>query len=389
MDSKSKKKKLKILAMPSNDGAIGELRMLEPLEEMESQGLIEKPCIIPLTDKEAFTKFVKDPTKIVMETDIIWFQAVLSQQFLMLLLDARMANPNIKIVMDVDDNIFAINPWNPVYGTFALENPMIDGKEFKLPLSRNLIHNRLFQTILMETDAIVTTTNILAAKYSGYNDNIWAMTNSLYFKNWDLQHVKRRPGKEVRLGWQGGTTHSQDWLQCHSAIKSILQKNKETRLEWTTSPMLMENFIKEFPKKRFTLNEFKHYDSHSWRQNALRPDIGLAPLNNDEFSICKSDLKTSEYAAMGIPVVASDITPYNKGVIHGETGFLAKNEKEWSKYLNLLIKDEELRLKMGANAYAWASENRCLEKNVPKWVSTFEEIMEVDNKWQIPQEVST
>ncbi len=306
----------------------------------------------------------------------------------MSILNARVFNPQLKIVMDIDDNIFAVNPWNPVFGTFSTQEHYVEGKQV-IPVERNIMHNRLLETLLMETDAIVTTTPLLAAIYSKYNDNIFVMPNTLSFKMWDLPHVQRRPGDEVRIGWQGGNTHSQDWLQCHAAVREIMQQQKNVVLEWISCPATMESYIAEFPRKRFTMKMFKHYDSHPWRHNCLRPDIGLAPLNEDEFSVCKSDLKTAEYLSMGVPVVASNISPYKDGVIHCKTCFLASNNEEWKKYINLLIHDPKLRQQMGRAGYEWAKENRCLEVAAKDWAATFQEIIqEVKNQWRTPQTAS-
>ena len=57
-----------------------------------------------------------------------------------------------------------------------------------------------------------------------------------------------------------------------------------------------------------------------------------------------------------IPVVASPVYPYNKDVLgidtikDGETGLFA-NDNEWEEKLSLLIENEELRKKLGENAY--------------------------------------
>jgi glycosyltransferase involved in cell wall biosynthesis len=99
-------------------------------------------------------------------------------------------------------------------------------------------------------------------------------------------------------------------------------------------------------------------------------DIAIAPLKNIEFNKAKSDLKYLEYAMAGLPVVASDIEAYNKTIIHGQNGFLAKSEEEWFKYLSLLIEDYKLREKIGRAARAYA-ETRTIEKNIHLWEEAY------------------
>ena len=84
---------------------------------------------------------------------------------------------------------------------------------------------------------------------------------------------------------------------------------------------------------------------------AIDWDIGLAPLDPaGQFNRSKSHIKALEYAARGIPVLASDVEPYRDFVIDGVTGFLIRYDHEWLKRLEELATDEGLRERMGAAA---------------------------------------
>lgn len=63
-----------------------------------------------------------------------------------------------------------------------------------------------------------------------------------------------------------------------------------------------------------------------------------------------SHIKALEYAARGIPVVASDEQPYREFVRHGETGFLAKQPYQFGRYLRDLVNDPQMRTEMGQKA---------------------------------------
>jgi glycosyltransferase involved in cell wall biosynthesis len=95
-------------------------------------------------------------------------------------------------------------------------------------------------------------------------------------------------------------------------------------------------------------------------------DIGLAPLAYHRFNKSKSDIKVLEYAALGIPVVASDFGPYAESVIHGETGFLVRRPHEWGRYLGMLAEDVALREQMSVNAKLWAT-SRTVQGNAGQW----------------------
>jgi glycosyltransferase involved in cell wall biosynthesis len=100
-------------------------------------------------------------------------------------------------------------------------------------------------------------------------------------------------------------------------------------------------------------------------------DIGLAPLEDTRFNASKSDLKLVEYSMIGLPVIASKVTAYVDSIRPGETGFLAKNPKDWLRHLKTLVEQPEVRSKMGAEARAWA-ETRVISKTIDLWLDAYD-----------------
>jgi len=84
-------------------------------------------------------------------------------------------------------------------------------------------------------------------------------------------------------------------------------------------------------------------------------DIVLAPLADNEFNKMKSNLKQVECWTRKLPIVCSDIPPYNVHGRHMENCVLipsAKNAKKyWQKYLKRLILDADLRKQLGEQLY--------------------------------------
>jgi glycosyltransferase involved in cell wall biosynthesis len=68
------------------------------------------------------------------------------------------------------------------------------------------------------------------------------------------------------------------------------------------------------------------------------------------FNRSKSHIKALEYAALGIPVIASDEAPYRDFVVDGVTGFLVRHDHEWALRLRDLVNDAAMRESMGAKA---------------------------------------
>lgn len=87
-------------------------------------------------------------------------------------------------------------------------------------------------------------------------------------------------------------------------------------------------------------------------------DIGIAPLQENEFTKCKYFNKYIEYSLSGVMGIYSRIIPYLGAVRDHETGILAENTKEgWFSAMKEAIEDEKLRRDCLAKAQADLREN--------------------------------
>ena len=96
-------------------------------------------------------------------------------------------------------------------------------------------------------------------------------------------------------------------------------------------------------------------------------DIGLAPLQNDEFSKCKYFNKFIEYTTQGIVGIYAKTEPYTYVVKNGVNGFLATDDpQDWLRALREAITDKEKRRACVENAVQYLrtehSENACIER---------------------------
>lgn len=98
-------------------------------------------------------------------------------------------------------------------------------------------------------------------------------------------------------------------------------------------------------------------------------DIVLAPLEDNFFNKMKSNIKQVESITRKLPIVCSDVEPYNVDGKNMENCILIKNaknsHKDWVKALKKLILDADLRKQLGENLYNDISEKYNL-KNVTK-----------------------
>ncbi|HAX61176.1 MAG TPA: hypothetical protein DCX95_01255 [Elusimicrobia bacterium] len=108
-----------------------------------------------------------------------------------------------------------------------------------------------------------------------------------------------------------------------------------------------------------------------------RFDIGLMPLDDNEWTRGKCGAKILQYMAGGIPTVASPVGVNSEIIQDGFNGFLASTDEIWIKKLSILIENRELRKQMGIAGRKTVEEKYSVEVNFPKLI---EVLKKVENK---------
>jgi glycosyltransferase involved in cell wall biosynthesis len=77
-------------------------------------------------------------------------------------------------------------------------------------------------------------------------------------------------------------------------------------------------------------------------------DIGIYPLDDDDWARGKCGFKAIQFMACGVPVVASAVGVNREIITDGENGFLASSGPEWTAKLERLLADPALRERFSA-----------------------------------------
>ena len=101
-------------------------------------------------------------------------------------------------------------------------------------------------------------------------------------------------------------------------------------------------------------------------------DIGIMPLVDDEMQRGKCGLKLLQCMAAGIPTVASPVGVNREIMLDGETGYSAESEEAWTDALGALVRDPDLRARLGR-----AGRDRCERHySIRAWAPTLLDILE-------------
>ncbi len=95
--------------------------------------------------------------------------------------------------------------------------------------------------------------------------------------------------------------------------------------------------------------------SHPWSADSEQADlasfdVGLLPMFDNPVDRGKSPLKLLQYAAAGLPIIASPVAIDRSVWVHGESLLYASTEEEWTSHAVTLARDPSLRSTLGAAA---------------------------------------
>jgi len=152
-----------------------------------------------------------------------------------------------------------------------------------------------------------------------------------------VEPLFREPGK-VTVGWIGSNGNLPFLRLIDKAVYEVQRKFPDVRF----SVMCGKS-----PEGLHAQWEFVLWSPETERQWLESIDIGVMPLEDDEWSRGKCAFKLLQYMSYGKPVIASAVGENLTVVEHGRNGFLAKSTGDWQSAFETLIIDEKLRHAMG------------------------------------------
>ncbi|HEX4738065.1 MAG TPA: glycosyltransferase family 4 protein [Allosphingosinicella sp.] len=100
-------------------------------------------------------------------------------------------------------------------------------------------------------------------------------------------------------------------------------------------------------------------------------DIGIMPLPDESWARGKSGYKLIQYMACGLPVIASPVG-VNQEIVTSDCGFLASDEEGWRQAFERLLRDADLRRRLGANGRKRIVERYSLAAHAPRLLAALQ-----------------
>jgi hypothetical protein len=201
-------------------------------------------------------------------------------------------------------------------------------------------------------DAAWLSTPGLAERLAGIRPDAVVVENGLDERIWTSPAMSSLD-QPVRILCMGTATHDRDFAMIQPALSRLKAEYGDRVvidvIGMTTQHDLPPGLNRISPPE----HAMRSYPGFVNWLTGCEPQwhIGLAPLLDTPFNLCKSPIKTMDYAAMGLAVLASDTPVYRGSIADGPAGQLVPNSAAaWYAALNWLLRNPDARRTAGAGS---------------------------------------
>ena len=172
--------------------------------------------------------------------------------------------------------------------------------------------------------------------------------------------VSRRHEASVQMVWVG----SSSTLRGLEAVRPMLEELGD-RIPGAQLKLICDRFLRFDPLPVVACP----WTEVGEAREIAAADVGVSWIPDDDWSRGKCGLKTLQYMAAGLPVVANPVGVHVEMIRHGETGFLAETTEQWVEAVGRLMRDPGLRQRMGAAGRRLLEEKYSVAQGAEHWLS--------------------
>lgn len=244
-----------------------------------------------------------------------------------------------RLIVDVDD-FWILDPWHILHDVY--------------PTQKVIDHIKI-------ADVVTCTHERLAAEIRPLNPNVEILPNALPFGEDQFTDV-RTESEKFRFVYAGSITHQKDLELLRNPLKRLASDpfskklefvlcgyNPEEKLHINVWHSMIRDFTCAF-RLGFTRATLPTTEYMNFYNDA---DATIVPLIGSKFNSMKSNLKLLEAAAKKIPVIASNVQPYD------DAPHILKvtNQTEWFPAIKKIASDYIYSKEMGQANFEWANEH--------------------------------
>ena len=350
---------MRLTAIAAPDSS-GHYRIRQPIEQLQSQGVegLEVLSALPVEFNRG------EPIGVYTDADVVLIQRPMLH-FMPGVIDV-LHRQGTKVIIDLDDDFHTAHADNIA---FQLNHPR-----------RSRLQNWHHLTACVrKADLITVSTDQLARRYGSHRRV--AVVRNCVDDDWlDIKH--RGDGRT--LGWAGTVlNHPTDLQATRGGVAMALADHPEWRFVCIGGAKYVDR-VQAGLELPYTpeATDWKPLELHSLLVSSL--DVGIVPLADTLFNAAKSWLKGIEYAALGIPFVASDLPEYRLlRERHGLGELATPKARSWRRRLGAIMELDGLR-----KEYAEWSRDRVrtyltVSRNAWRWQEVWEAVTMSRQRWAL------
>lgn len=345
---------MKILGLAADSGGCGFYRMRAPAKEAALLGV--DITIVDGIDVAA----TKDGSGIVQvseihsDADLIIVQRPLDNAMTAVIKQAK--RQGIATIVEIDDDFSTVHERNVAHSA-------MHGKDSG---------HQWVAAATAKADLVIVSTPQLAkyARHGRYE----VLRNCVPDSIFETKDLGTAQGAWPIIGWTGTVqTHPNDLQETRGRLGPLLKNNGLTFNvvgdgEFVARNLQLSSETKVFATGWVDLDIYYGY-------LATFIDVGIVPLELSAFNQAKSYLKGLEYAALGIPFVASATREYELLEING-IGKTAKSPGDWAKHIQRMIDRPAETERIANEARDRIRAEHTYSVNAPKWIEAWEKAID-------------
>ena len=321
-----------VLTLAADAAGCGHYRVIEPVRAMHENGIADARFSGRYFTLEELER---------LQPDTMVLQRQVTEQQIELIQRVQRLRPTF-MVAELDD--------------YLPNLPMKNAHRHEMP--KDVLRHLRRSVSLM--DRFVVSTPALAEAFAGFHSDMRVVQNRLPPRWWRGLQSSRRAGARPRVGWAGGISHQGDLELIVDVVKAL-----HGEVDWIffgMAPEAIKPYLREFHGP-------VSIERYPRTLASLNLDLALAPLEQNLFNECKSNLRLLEYGACGYPVVCSDVRPYQGGL---PVTRVKNRFKDWVDAIRMHTQDLDAAAATGDRLKAAVESDWMLEgANLQDWLANW------------------